>query len=259
MRQRKVEHSIVNLSQILASVGVALDAATDAQKTLAVLTHAPCESVVKRFLKFEPCLNEYDYYLPGPAVCRQDEYLMLRHPPLRKIREVWVNDEACFNIKRDESGGDQKLEYGVDYIPEWETGEENDEGHRVSHSATLKRLTGGIWPNVSGSVRVCYRAGYTVNEFLGYGDPETERAAVIHKATLVYCSMAYRNYENQAGSTGAIGVQLPSGSLTSEKLQDYSYSIDAASTVSYSGFRMEMPASVYNQLWSVMDKGAGAL
>lgn len=248
-----MEKSIVNIAQILESVGIDPGAATVAQKTLAILVHAPCEAVVRSKLRHEPTLKVHDLYLPVGDVC-QDQYLVLKHPPLRKVDSVWVNIDKPFNIARDTTAGDSQLVENTDFYVEWTvaTGEDSA-GLKMSKSATLVRRS-YPWPDLPGTMRVRYTAGYTVSEFLGYGAPEAERAAVIFSATLRYCSMAYKNFEKQRGTTGLSGLVLPPGTVTSEKLGDYSYAMDPASAASLSGFRMEMPPEAFNQLAMAMDK-----
>jgi hypothetical protein len=250
------QRSIVNLSQILGSVGKDLSTATKAEKQIAVLIHAPCEARVKQFIKCDPTFHRIDAHFPGVEVRNLREKLVLRNPPVRNVVSVYYNPSTPYSVSNDTNAGDVELVENTDFAVSWTSQDATSGGLRLSNSAMLIRL-GSLWYSEPGCVRVVYDAGYEVDEFLGYGGAGTERAAVIQSATLRYCSMAFTNFINQRGTTNAIGLTLPAGSLTSEKFQDYSYTIDAGSAASRSGFRYEIPPEVRAMLAECVDKWAG--
>ena len=110
-------------------------------------------------------------------------------------------------------------------------------GDEICRDGIFRSL--GLWPTTPGTVRIMYTAGYTVEELHGQDaiiDARPIVDAVIEEAT--------RRAKKVFIQRKQTGVGFAAGSITSERLGDYSYTVDAASSAQLFGGTFDlMPAS----------------
>lgn len=164
------------------------------------------------------------------------DYLYLRgRPVLLSGLSVYEDYGAYGGQSPGSFPGSSLLTLGSDYYLDiWEAG--------VSRNGKVIRI-GGTWPGLPGSIKVVYTAGYTDDELKGdltdaedYVDGSDIHRGVKLCALKAYAELtAYQQSESEgAGSSGI-------GPLSSETIDDYSYTMNPATAEKLFGLTIDIP------------------
>ncbi len=198
-------------------------------------------SAISGFLRYDPALNETTEILPAKdrrlfnasgmwEISGQQAHfrrtgtqasaeLQLGRIPVRSepCVQVWISHDGRFGTKAGAFGsGDLKTE-GQDFWPQYTT--EDSSGDLICIDGILRSM--GRWPSEPGSIKVVYTAGYIDDELMG-DDPAIDASAILDVAveeTMRRAKKAFVLWKKNA-KTGH-----NAGTITSENLGDYSYSI----------------------------------
>ena len=160
--------------------------------------------------------------------------LQLRHLPVRSVSQVLVDPVGGFGQKSGSFGAGTAWTAGDDYFIKLEQA-------GISSEGVLYALTG--WPVEPGSIKVTYTSGYTTDELSGRATtgssatPTGINAAGIKHAFLITLVKAFKTFKVQRAASGS----LVAGPINSERLGDYSYSIDGAAAAALTGFQVSVP------------------
>ena len=233
--------TIADISEVLLELG--LVSATDAQRALALAALQKAEAAVRRHLKYDPVLASRTEYYPqgvmaaggGESVWEADDNnaylssragsagneLQLRHIPVRSTPAVDLRidyDGRSGTREGAFAAGTQKTE-GSDFWPNYDA--LDSDGNKVCSDGLIRSQ--GLWPAEPGSVKIVYTAGYTAAELRGQEsviDASPILAAVIDEAA--------RRFKKATVTGNRTGTGFLPGVVTSERLGDYSYSIDGS-------------------------------
>lgn len=181
------------------------------------------ERAVKRYLGYDPeqVTRTLEYhptiYIANTQATRDARFgppiLRLRHRPVRSITSIFLDHDANFGQSSGAFPTDSELDAGEDYALMI------DEDNALSLKGSVMRNGGRNWPAVPGSVRVAYVSGYTADEL--NGDDANVDASDIKNGVLL-------EYQERFNLT----AQQQAGSIMSETLGDYSYTLAGAATTS---------------------------
>jgi hypothetical protein len=138
---------------------------------------------------------------------------------------VWVDYDGRSGTRSGSFGPESLRVEGPAYWPNFDL--VGSDGKMICRDGVLRTI--GLWPTTPGTVKVQYTGGYTVSEIRG--DDTILDASQIWEAALAESVRRARRVLSQKKSR--IGVQA--GALKSEKLGDYTYTLDDASAKELSG------------------------
>jgi hypothetical protein len=144
--------------------------------------------------------------------------LQIKHLPIRSITSLKVDYDGRFGKRADSFSDDTAWVEGTDFWPQW--GENDSDGNPVCLDGIIRAE--GRWPDVPGSVKVVYVAGYNQKEL--HGQDDSINAHPILDAVLDETVRRFLKDHSRAKKTGAGFV----GPLASEGMGDYNYSRDTA-------------------------------
>jgi hypothetical protein len=258
-------HPIATEGQLRVGLGVAEDDLTAQQRALLTMLHPMVEQEVRSYLGYDPVYSKHREYYPvqeepagEPGSVDDSLYLpevelisgqarsfvvgntspkiiSLRHIPVRSITTVKYDPNGRFGQGSNafNNSDTTTLTAGTDF---WI---ENEEAG-LSRSGILEHSTG--WPTERGSIEVEYWGGFQRDELQGWG--QAPAADLVHAVVLAVAKnwrMIQQSWKNPL--TGAIAP----GPVTSERLQDYAVSYDAASAAMLSG-KVALPQEVMAKL-----------
>lgn len=228
---------IADISDLLLELGLD-DSATDNERALAGLCLTKAEGAVRRYLKYDPVQAERTEYYPntdftlqGRATVWETEgdeafvrrlsdsavdELQLRHIPIRSISSLKIDYDGRSGTRSGSFDDATEKTEGIDYWPNYDM--VDSASNEVCGDGIIR--SEGRWPNVPGSVKIVYTAGYTQAELRGQDDVIDASPiwdAVIDEAARRFIKAKQRSKRKLAGF---------SGPMSSESLGDYSYSID---------------------------------
>ena len=233
--------AIADLSEVLLEAGLG-ESSTEVERAILQSCLQKAESEVKRFLRYDPEQKTHVEYYPNMdfslhsragvyEVTSQEAFirrlqvsatdeLQLKHLPIRSISELKVDYDGRGGARSGSFGASTVWTEGVDYWPNWDV-QSTDNDTKLCRDGVLR--SEGRWPNLPGSVKVTYVAGYTNaelhNEDGALVDANPILAAVIDEAI----ARAQKVYSRMKKARGW-GI----GPFSSESLGDYSYSQDTA-------------------------------
>lgn len=242
---------IVLLSDLLVLLGLTSPTSLETAVVRSSLTLA--EGSVISHLRYDPVQSVRTEYYPNQTVNgslvdgvweanatqayyrrinsgASDELQVQRLP----IREFDVDGENPIDLRIDYDGraGTRSGSFGsgtiksvgVDFFPNYDFIDSS--GYKVCRDGIIR--SSGLWPQEPGSVKIAYLAGYTAAELAGSDsviDASPIREAVIDEAT----RRVHKAYSRmKKASAGFVG-----GPFSSERLGDYSYSVEANSLEKY--------------------------
>ncbi len=250
--------SIADISEVLLDAGLS-GGASELERAFANSAIDRAESAVKRFLRYDPVKRERTEFLPqidpgagGRALIWEasdthayareslesgSAELLVRHVPIRSITSVHVDWNRQF-------GTGTAWLAGMDY---WLDVEQlDDDGESMG---SIIRAS-GAWPSAAGSIRLVYTAGYSAAEFHGQKslvDATPILEAVVDEAVRRMLKVISRGKKVGAGWTG--------GPLTSERLGDYGYTLDASVLQRLVGTSSDLLAETQDKLGSFVNFG----
>lgn len=158
--------------------------------------------------------------------------LQLQHIPIRSIASLAVDYDGRSGSVAGAFGAATVQVEGEEWWPNYDGADSG--GNRICRDGVLRSL--GTWPTTPGTVRVVYTAGYTAAELHGQDtvvDASPIMGAVIDEA-------ARRVKKAMVWAKSSVGG-FHAGPFTSEKLGDYSYTIDAS-----------LASKMFGGLWDLM-------
>jgi hypothetical protein len=241
-----MEH-IADISEVLLELGLS-DSVTDEERAIATTAIAKAEGAIRRFLGYDPVYQEHTEYYPmrtigsqrrqgvlevdgDVAVVRQlsegaTNVLALRHVPLRAVTALYIDYDGRSGARDGAFGSEALKTEGADFWANYDA--VDSDGNGVAPDGILNSI--GLWPTTPGTVKVVYMAGYTAAELRGQDtiiDASGINDAAVNEA--VRRVKRFFAVKKQSRSGFVAGI------VTSERLGDYSYSIDAASTAQLLG------------------------
>jgi hypothetical protein len=159
----------------------------------------------------------------------RNEILQLKHLPVREINEIKVDFQGGFGQIADTFGNDTAWTAGEDYY------QDIDDDSNLNLTGHVFSRTG--WPVGPGSIKVTYKSGYTENELRGRAT--TANASGIFHAALLTLVKAFRTIKANAKQNR---VGFAAGPLASERMGDYSYSIDSSAAKAMTGMEVSVPS-----------------
>lgn len=171
------------------------------------------------------------------------EYLQLLRIPVRTVHSVFVDYDGRFGQRAGAFAASTEWDAGVDFYLESE-----QDGY--CRSGCLVASTG--WPVTPGSVKVDYTAGFSQEEFSGRASSGIN-AAGIHEAVMITTINAVHQFLTKQRNSR---VGFVPGPVISERLGDYSYTLDASSAAAAAGFEVNVPAGALNKLAKFRHYGA---
>ena len=230
--------SIVSNDTLKTLLGLA--SGTSVELSALSFFHTRAEGLVRNYLKYNPEQDTHTEYYPrveGPDIRGNvglvwdvnlshtratleatpngiSDTLQLQHLPVRSITSVNVDYNAKHGAQAGAFGANTAWVEGEDFWAE-------NERDGLCRSGML--FANGSWPQIPGSVKVVYTAGYTAAEFSG-SDPNID-ASPIQSAVVLTVAKAMGTWQNAINKKATVGF---GGPFQSENLQDYSYSLGAS-------------------------------
>lgn len=229
---------IVDPSEAKLATGLA-ESITAVEAGLLNIACSVAEGAVRKYLGYDPIYEQRTEYYPThdsgvagretlweitPTMLYERqlagasaEKLQLRHIPIRSVSDLRIDYDGRAGTRSGSFGSSTVKTEGIDFWPNYDM--VDTDGVRVCNDGVLKSQ--GRWPNVVGSVKVVYYAGYKQKELRGQDsliDASPIWAAALNEIQRQMIRMAAMKKKTAAGF---------SGPLTSENLGDYSYTTDA--------------------------------
>ena len=240
--------SIIDASEVTLEMGLS-SSVTDEEKAIIEASILRAEGAVRCFLLYDPAYAVRTEYYPQEtgsnagqgrvwevnsttAYVRsiaggQATELQLRHLPVRTITSISIDYDGRFGTKTGSFGTDTVKTQGEDYWANYTCVDKSGSG--ICKDGIIR--SNGLWSNTPGSVKIVYAAGYTKDEF--HGSDFTVDGSSIAEAVLEESMIRAKralSFWKKNSTTG----HLP-GIVTSEKLGDYSYQLDATTAGSLFG------------------------
>ena len=242
---------IVEAADVYLPLGIS---GTQTGEEQSIVTQAilAAEGSLRRFLGYDPTKQERTEFYPRVSVrssrgsvwesdntsaylrsgvTAASSELQLQHLPIRadSAIDLRIDYDGRAGTR---SGGftseTQKTE-GTDFWPNYDGVDDN--GSSVCREGVVRSI--GRWPSEPGSIKVVYTAGYSRDEFRGAGiliDATPIFQAAVDEAVW----RSHKMFESRKTSRGFV-----SGTISSESLGDYSYSLDTAGSIQSLGVGMK--------------------
>jgi hypothetical protein len=244
--------SIVSQANIITLLGLS-SGLTDEEQEFIDILHPMAEGAVIQFLGYDPEQQDHTEYLPRPKqgggpghadsavldVTASHSHaifysqlsfneLQLAHIPLRAITTVHVDTDGYHGSGPNAFESATEWTEGDDFYGRWDQDSFGLAGHIVAV---------GSWPSTPGSVKVVYRAGYSPAELTGTATAGANaggtittggiNASPIRHVVLLVAARSFRMWQAMKKRTT---LGYTAGPLKSEKLGDYSYTIDTTAS-----------------------------
>lgn len=258
---------IANEGEIRALLGLH-ETITDEERVVLMIQHPAAEKAVRDFIHYDPeqKLKTEHYprwsHIGGVAYPNEGLWdanashshavfsrtsladaatsLQLERLPIRRITSVKVDDNAHFGKGDNAWPSGSEWTEGRDFFPEYD---ETD----VCESGLLN--ANGTWPITPGSVEIVYLAGYSPAELAGRATEDKEENGIVttagvsaiglKQAVILTVMKGFKTWAANKKKSGLLG--FAAGVLTSEKAQDYSYTIDPGTAAALAGLVSHLP------------------
>ncbi len=232
--------SIVDVSEVLLECGLS-SSVTDEERAIANQAIAKAEGAIRSFLHYDPVRKTHTEFYPQQDTSQQRGYsrweaegdqaiyrtvaraatteLQLVHIPIREITSINVDYGAKSGTADDAFDSETLKVEGTDYWANYDS--VDSDGNSVCMDGIVRSY--GAWPTTPGTVKVVYVAGYTEAEF--HGQDGSIDVTPIWEAAL---NEACKRVRKIMSLRKKAGVGFSPGSLKSEKLGDYSYTLDGS-------------------------------
>lgn len=223
---------IIDISEVLLALGLT-GSVTPEERAFVTMCMTSAMSAVRRYLQYDPCYAERTEYYPqampqiGPSATVWEvtdttayerriasgtaDFLMVKHVPLRSVTSLYIDYDGRFGTKAGAFAAETLKVAGVDFWPQYD-------GTGICRDGIIRSV--GLWPNSPGAVKIVYYGGYTTDELRGQSstvDASPIWDACLNEATRRFLKMKSRRKNLLAGF---------SGPLSSERMGDYSYSVN---------------------------------
>lgn len=231
--------NVADISEVLLQLGLA-DSCTETQRAIAQEALRMATGAVTRHLKYNPVKTTHIEYYPQQdfrkgqneriwevtdilAYQRElsesiTDELQVKHIPIRNVVSLKIDYDGRFGARSGSFGSETAQTEGVDFWPHWESVDSSDV--HVCMDGIIR--SEGRWPDIPGSVKIEYEAGFTDAELHGQDDVLNASPildAVIDEAIRRFLKVMNRSKKRLAGF---------SGPLVSEGMGDYNYSVNTA-------------------------------
>ena len=252
---------------------------TDEEQSFLTLVHPQAEAVVKDWLKYDPEQDDRTEYLPRhdraggagyggasvwestlthayPVSTNGQLTLQVTHIPIRSVANVYVDRSALHGDYATAFADDTEITEGTDFWTDWDQED-------YCFSGNLKSY--GNWPSTPGTVKVIYRAGYSSTEFAGTASASSVVGSTITTKGISGAGIAMAVQSTVVAMfTRAMSMRkkalagFTAGPLLSERLQDYSYTVDRQA-LSSGGLSVSLPDDARQMLEPYMHYGTWRL
>ncbi len=238
---------MLDISAVLLELGLS-STVTDEERAVVAGSIFRAEAAVKRFLHYDPAYGTRTEYYPrvGRAVASQDTVwevsgdqavlrqleeaasneLQLQSIPLRSITSLCIDYSGRSGSASGAFAAETLKVEGVDYWPNYDS--VDSLGNKMCNDGVIK--SSGAWPSTPGTVKVVYISGYRTEEL--HGQDSVVDASPILEAVLYE---AVRRVRRMFANKKRTGAGFAAGTIVSESLGDYSYSVDGASASQLAG------------------------
>jgi hypothetical protein len=232
---------IVDIAEVLLEVGLS-GSVTDEERAIATTSIRKAESAVIRHLRYDPVqqerteiypIRQTNQIVPERVLESTDtvayfrnvsrgatDELGLRHVPVRSISSLRIDYAARSGAATDAFPAESEKTEGDDFWANYD--QVDSDGNKVCSDGILRSV--GIWPLEPGTVRVVYTAGWTPEELHGQ-DTVIDAGSIADAVILESVRRINRAFALKKKTSG-----FAAGVYTSEKLGDYSYTIDGSSS-----------------------------
>lgn len=260
---------IADMSEVLLELGLSASA-TDEERAMASVAVVRAEGAVRRFLHYDPELLQRTEFYPqadrslrsggsvwesegGTAYLRNlagasASGLQLQHIPVRSVDDLRIDYDGRSGTRAGSFPLTSLKVEGSDYWPNYDGEDGNTPPVGICRDGILK--SAGRWPAYTGAVRVVYRAGYSPAEL--HGQVPLVDASPINEAVV---DEAVRRVRRAQVWKKRTGVGFAAGPMTSEKLGDYGYTIDASLASRLFGSAFELTPETRAKLNSFVNAG----
>jgi hypothetical protein len=248
---------IIDEGELRMALGI--DATISAQeRALLTMLHPEAEAAVKRVLRYDPQQRERTEFYPRArpdghhnpvegryestglrAVFVQENVegtLVLEHIPVRSVSALRVDYSGRYGQAAGAFPADTAWTLGTDFYLDLEQS-------GICKSGILIAERG--WPQIPGSIKVTYTAGYSADEFSGRDTTNYVDASAIKSAVLeTFLVSWHRTYATRKKT----GVGFVPGAFASERLGDYGYSLGGGASQVLAGLVVDVPPSAKHRL-----------
>lgn len=259
---------IVDISEAKLATGLA-ESISAVETGLLNIACSIAEGAIRRYLHYDPVYAQRTEYYPTfdsghtsrevlwevsatmmyeREVARASaQELQLRHLPIRSVTDLRIDYDGRSGTRSGSFGSETVKTEGTDFWANYDMFD--TDSARVCNDGILRSQ--GRWPNVAGSIKVQYYAGYKQKELRGQDtliDASPIWAAAISEIQRQMIRLSAMKKKTAAGFAGP---------LTSENLGDYSYTADATLLQRMVGGMdllpesMDMLSSFVNVGWSL--------
>ena len=232
---------IADISEVLLQMGLAASV-TETERAIAQEAIRVATAAVKRFLRYDPVQATHTEFYPQNdfrvgarvGVWEADENtayyrelsgfvtneLQVKHLPIRSITSLKVDYDGRSATRAGSFGSGTIQTEGSDFWCNYDM--EDSSGNKVCKDGIIR--SHGRWPDVAGSVKIVYVAGYSDAELHGQDsviDASAILEAVIDEAVRRVLKVYSRQKRRASGFAGP---------FSSESLGAYSYSQDTSIT-----------------------------
>jgi hypothetical protein len=258
---------MVDISEVLLDLGLS-DSATDEERAIAASSIRRAEAAIKRFLGYDPYQKERTEFYPqqdfsmdngsfvwevNDAVAYQRQLsegatnvLMVQHIPIRSVSALYIDYDGRGGSKVGSFGSDSLKTEGTDFWPNYNM--VDDDGNSMCTDGILR--SEGLWPTNPGTVKIVYTAGYSSKEL--HGQCSLVDATQILEAVV---DESVRRAKKVFLTKKQTGKGFVAGTVTSESLGDYSYSIDGSSAASNFGGQYDLLGDTIDRLNDFVNLG----
>lgn len=241
---------VTTLDPVYAQLGIEESTATSIEVTAVTNSVLWAERSVRRYLRYDPVrrtrtefypqidlgyisrfgvwdANDTQAFIREVASAVTDE-LQLRHLPIRSIDQLFLDYDARFGKRAGAFAIDTLKTEGDDYWARYDG--LDDDSNPICRDGIL--LSEGRWPSTPGCLKIVYVAGYSADEFTGVTTAVDAvpiyEAVVFEAARKAKQAILLSKNSGNSSSTSSTGSGWTAGSIQSERLGDYSYSIGAS-------------------------------
>jgi len=236
--------AIIDDVHVLLELGLSAES-TDEEKAIVQQSVIRAEGAIKRHLLYNPASASRTEYYPrqnldalnrdvvwevegSQAIQRNrasviGDELQLKHIPIRDTPaiDLRIDFDGRFGTSASAFPTETKKTEGVDFWPSYDGIDSSS--NKLCLDGIIRSV--GRWPSSPGSIKIVYTAGYTVAELQGQDD--LIDASPIMDAVIEEALRRAKKVLVLWKKSSTVGHS--SGTLKSEKLGDYSYSLNTAS------------------------------
>lgn len=258
---------IVEQSEVILQLGLSTTI-TEEERAMVAMSLTKAEAAVRRYLKYDPALKSRTEFYPRmqynnqrseavwevsdtEAYLRTSEQasageLQVQHLPIRRTvaPRVWIDYDGRSGTLAG-SFTDEKVE-GTDFWPNYDG--YDSAGNQICRDGIIRSISG--WPTTPNSIKITYTSGYTPEEFRGQDslvDASPIWESILEEAVIRVRSVFIWKKRQVGGFT--------TGLITTERMGDYSYSIDASASSTLFSSQWDLQSGTVMKLTDFVNMG----